>query len=162
MERKIESMKTDNPYGKCVWDCERDGNVDHQALIINFASGATGTFSMVGGTAIPERNIHIVGTLGEIKGTFETSKYTIKKADAKSDDAHSVTEYDLNITGDMTGAHSGHGGGDMRLSRDFVDYLNGNAPSISCTEINDSTVSHLVVFKAEKSRKNGTIEKIDL
>ena len=162
MERKIESMKTDNPYGKCVWDCERDGNVDHQALIINFASGATGTFSMVGGTAIPERNIHIVGTLGEIKGTFETSKYTIKKADAKSDDAHSVTEYDLNITGDMTGAHSGHGGGDMRLSRDFVDYLNGNAPSISCTEINDSTVSHLVVFKAEKSRKNGTIEQIDL
>ena len=162
IERKIESMKTDNPYGKCVWDCERDGNVDHQALIINFASGATGTFSMVGGTAIPERNIHIVGTLGEIKGTFETSKYTIKKADAKSDSAFSVEEYDLNITGDMTGAHSGHGGGDIRLSRDFVNYLNGEEPSISCTEINDSTVSHLVVFKAEKSRKNGTIEKIDL
>ena len=161
-ERKVESMKTDNPYGKCVWDCERDGNVDHQAVIINFANGATGTFSMVGGTAIPERNIHIVGTLGEIKGTFETSKYTIKMADANSDTAHTVTEYDLNITGDMTGAHSGHGGGDIRLSRDFVNYLNGEEPSISCTEINDSTVSHLVVFKAEKSRKNGTIEKIDL
>lgn len=161
-ERKVESMKTDNPYGKCVWDCERDGNVDHQAVIINFANGATGTFSMVGGTAIPERNIHIVGTLGEIKGTFETSKYTIKMADANSDTAHTVTEYDLNITGDMTGAHSGHGGGDIRLSRDFVNYLNGEEPSISCTEINDSTISHLVVFKAEKSRKNGTIEKIDL
>ena len=117
---------------------------------------------MVGGSAIPERSIHIVGTLGEIKGTFETSKYTVKLADAKSNDAVSVTEYDLNVTGDMTGAHSGHGGGDIRLSRDFVNYLNGEDPSISCTEINDSTVSHLVVFKAEKSRKNGTIEKIDL
>ncbi len=162
IERKIESMKTDNPYGKCVWDCERDGNVDHQAVIINFANGATGTFSMVGGTAIPERNIHIVGTLGEIKGTFETSKYTVKMADATNDKAHTVTEYDLNVTGDMTGAHGGHGGGDLRLARDFVNYINGEEASISCTEINDSTVSHLVVFKAEKSRKNGTIEKIDL
>lgn len=162
MERKIESLKTFNPYGKCVWDCERDGNVDHQALIVNFANGATGTFSMVGGSAIPERNIHIVGTLGEIKGTFENSTYTIKMADAKNPAAHTVKEYDLKVTGDMTGAHSGHGGGDRRLARDFVDYLNGEEPSISCTEINDSTVSHLVVFKAEKSRKNGTIEKIDL
>ena len=162
MERKIESLKTFNPYGKCVWDCERDGNVDHQALIVNFANGATGTFSMVGGSAVPDRSIHIVGTLGEIKGTFDTSKYVIKMADAKNPNAHTVKEYDLKVMGDMTGAHGGHGGGDRRLARDFVDYLNGEEPSISCTEINDSTVSHLVVFKAEKSRKNGTIEKIDL
>ena len=62
----------------------------------------------------------------------------------------------------MTGAQGGHGGGDTRLARDFVDFLNGEAPSISCTEINDSTVSHLVVFTAEKARKNNTIETIKL
>jgi len=39
-----ESLKTDNRYGKCVWDFERDGNVDHQAVMFNFANGATGTF----------------------------------------------------------------------------------------------------------------------
>ncbi len=162
IERKIESMKTDNPYGKCVWDCERDGNVDHQSVIINFANGATGTFNMVGGSAIPERGIHIVGTLGEITGAFETSKYTVRMADAANDKAFSATEYDLNVTGDMTGAHGGHGGGDLRLARDFVNYINGEEASISCTEINDSTVSHRVVFKAEKSRKNGTIETLDV
>ena len=162
IERKIESMKTDNPYGKCVWDCERDGNVDHQSLIVNFENGAIGTFSMVGGTAVSERNIHIIGTHGEIKGTFETSKYSVKKIYPYSKEAYTVEEYDLNVGGDMTGAHGGHGGGDIRLARDFVDYLNGEAPSISCTEINDSTVSHLVVFTAEKARKNNSIETIKL
>lgn len=77
-ERKAESLRTDNPYGKCVWDFERDGNVDHQTVIVNFANGATGTFSMVGGSAKSERNIHIVGTHGEIKGTFEDSHYVVR------------------------------------------------------------------------------------
>lgn len=161
LERKKESMRTDNPYGKCVWDYERDQNVDHQSVIVNFENNAVGTFTLSGGAAAPERNIHIVGTHGEIKGTFETSKFVVRIIDAVSEKGYVEKEYDLNITGDMTGAHGGHGGGDMRLVKDFVDYLNGEEPSISCTKLDDSTVSHRVVFKAEKSRKNGTIEKME-
>ncbi len=162
IERKIESMKTDNPYGVCVWDCVRDGNVDHQALIVNFANGATGTLNMIGGSAVPERSIHIIGTHGEINGLFDSSKYTLKLIDPKSESSAVITEYDLKVSGDMTGAYGGHGGGDIRLAQDFVDYISGAEPSISCTDINDSTVSHLVVFAAERSRKNGTIELIKL
>lgn len=160
LERKEESLKTDNPYGKCVWDYERDGNVDHQSVMVNFTNGAVGTFSMVGGTAIPERNIHIIGTLGEIKGTFEESKYVLRKIAPSAEGTHTEETFDLNIAGDMTGAFGGHGGGDLRLVEDFVDYLNGEEPSISCTDINDSTTSHLVVFKAEQARKSGLIEKM--
>lgn len=158
LERKKESMKTDNPYGKCVWDYERDGNVDHQSVIVNFENGAVGTFSMVGGTAVSERNIHIIGTHGEIKGTFEKSQYCLRKIHPTETSAYDERFYDLNIEGDMTGAHGGHGGGDYLLAEDFVNYLNGEEASISCTEINDSSRSHLVIFKAEKARKNKTIE----
>ena len=162
LERKKESMKTDNPYGKCVWDYERDGNVDHQSVIVNFENGAVGTFSMVGGTSVPERNIHIIGTHGEIKGTFEKSQYWLRKIHPTETSAYDEKCYDLQVTGDMTGAHGAHGGGDYLLAKDFVSYLNGEEASISCTEINDSTRSHLVVFKAEKARKSGTIEHITL
>jgi hypothetical protein len=158
LERKKESMQTDNPYAKCVWDYERDGNVDHQSLMVQFANAAIGTFNLTGGAAAPERNIHIVGTHGEIKGTFETSKFVVRIIDAAAKDGYKEEVHDLNIQGDMTGAHGGHGGGDMRLVADFVNYLNGEEPSISCTTLKDSTTSHKVVFRAEKSRKNNTVE----
>lgn len=161
LEEKIESLKTTNPYGKCVWDCERDGNVDHQTVIVNFKNGATGSFTMTGGSAKSERNIHIVGTKGEIKGTFETSKYVVRHILPYTHDEYDEVEYDLKITGDMVGQFGSHGGGDERLIEDFVDSLLGKEPSISCTSIENSMISHLVVFRAEKSRKNKQIEFID-
>ena len=42
---------------------------------MNFADGATATLNMIGGTAKPERNIHIIGTKGEIKGVFDDSVF---------------------------------------------------------------------------------------
>lgn len=162
IERKIKSLKTDNPYGKCVWDFERDGNVDHQSVIVSFENGVTATFNMVGGSARPERNIHIVGTLGEIKGCFEDSKYIIRHIKPSGTLEYTEEVFDLNITGDMTGAFGGHGGGDLRLVEDFVDSLSGKEPSISCTDINDSVLSHATVFAAVESMKKGTVEKIDV
>lgn len=158
-ERKIQSLSTDNPYGKCVWDCERDGNVDHQTVIINFENGATGSFTLSGGSARSERNVHIVGTKGEIKGTFEDSKFVIRY---KKPGYVTYTEelIDLKVTGDMTGATGGHGGGDPKLVLDFIDYLNGNEPSVSCATLEDSVISHHTVFKAEEARKSKKI--IDL
>lgn len=153
-ERKETSLRTDNPYGRCVWDFERDGNVDHQTVIVNFANGATGTFSMIGGSAKAERNIHIVGTKGEIKGTFEDSRYVVRTMTPTARSGYTETEYDLKITGDMIGANGGHGGGDKKLVLDFLDYLNGEEPSVSCATLEDSVISHRIVFKAEEARKN--------
>ena len=160
-ERKAESLKTDNPYGKCVWDFERDGNVDHQTVIVNFANGATGAFSMIGGSAKSERNIHIVGTHGEIKGTFEDSHYVVRKMDPYADKKGFVEKaYDLKVDGDKIGLRGGHGGGDKKLALDFLDYLCSEELSISCATLEDSTVSHLAVFAAEDARKNGKIVEL--
>ena len=160
-QEKEESLKTSNRYGKCVWDFERDGNVDHQAVVFNFANGATGTFSMIGGCAKPERNIHIVGTLGEIKGTFDDSRYVLRKMEPNGSYIGCLeTVYDLNVSGDMIGAAGGHGGGDQKLVYDFLDYLSGYNPSVSCATLEDSVISHRAVFKAMESKYSNTIIKI--
>ena len=159
-ERKAESLRTDNPYGKCVWDFERDGNVDHQTVNIRFASGATGSFTMVGGSAKSERNIHIVGTHGEIKGTFEDGRFVVRKMLPDTKEGYTEQVFDLNADGDMIGARGGHGGGDRNLVLDFLEYLNGGEPSVSCATLADSMRSHLVVFAAERARKKETVEKL--
>ena len=86
IEDKIALMKSDNPYARCIYKCDNNV-VDHQSVLINFESGATGTHNMVGGSAEPRREIHIIGTKGEIFGNFEESKFTVLKIDP-SPDAH--------------------------------------------------------------------------
>lgn len=157
IEDKIALMKSDNPYARCIYKCDNNV-VDHQSVLINFASGATGTHNMVGGSAEPRREIHIIGTKGEIFGNFEESKFTVLKIDP-SPDAHNeecdVEEVDLRVTGDMVGAYGGHGGGDERLAADFVKFIRGKKPSLACTSIFDSVAGHLSVYLADKSRENG-------
>jgi hypothetical protein len=116
---------------------------------------------MVGGCAKPERNIHIVGTRGEIKGTFDDSRYVVRKmAPADSVLGFEETLYDLNVQGDMIGAAGGHGGGDEKLVYDFLDYLNGHPLSVSCATLEDSVISHRAVFKAMQSKYEGKIVEI--
>ncbi len=157
IEDKIALMKSDNPYARCIYKCDNNV-VDHQSVLINFESGATGTHNMVGGSAEPRREIHIIGTKGEIFGNFEESKFTVLKIDP-SPDAHNeecdVEEVDLRVTGDMVGAYGGHGGGDERLAADFVKFIRSEKPSLACTSIFDSVAGHLSVYLADKSRENG-------
>lgn len=157
IDDKIALMKTDNPYARCIYKCDNNV-VDHQSVLVNFASGATGTHNMVGGSAEPRRNIHIIGTKGEIFGNFEESKFTVLKINP-SPDAHNeecdVEEIDLRVTGDMVGAYGGHGGGDERLAEDFVKFIRGEQPSLACTSIFDSVAGHLCVYLADKSRESG-------
>lgn len=155
IENVAESLKTYNHYGQCVWDFERDGNVDHQSVMIGFESGATATFQMIGGAARSERNIHIVGTKGEIKGTFEDSKYILRKIAPETQSGYVDTVIDLNVTGDMTGEKGGHGGGDSVLAVEFIEAISGSEPSYRATTLEDSLISHSIVFAAEKSRKSG-------
>ncbi len=161
IEDKIALMKSDSPYARCIYKCDNDV-VDHQSVLVNFRSGATGTHNMVGGSATSLRKIHIIGTKGEICGDFESSKYTVKKINP-SPDAHNeecdVEEVDLNIVGDMVGAYGGHGGGDGRLAADFVKFVRGEEPSLACTSIFDSMIGHMTVYRADASREDGGVPK---
>lgn len=159
IEDKIESLKTNNIHGRCVWDCEHTV-VDHQSVLVNFENGATATLNMIGGASKPERNLHILGTRGEIKGVFDDSVFTIRRMDPADELGWQEEVVDLKIGGDKSGMTGSHGGGDLRLVEDFVRVLQGQTPSISCTSINDSINGHLAVFRAEQSRKTGTVVTI--
>ena len=137
--------------------------MDHQSVLVNFASGATGTHNMVGGSSRSMRHIHIIGTKGEIYGDFEESKFTVSKIHPTKTDEKIVEEVDLRVTGDMVGAYGGHGGGDEKLVADFVKFLRGETPSLACTSIFDSVAGHLCVYLADKSREeNGAPQQVVL
>ena len=154
IEDKIALMKSDSPYARCIYKCDNNV-VDHQSVLVNFESGATGTHNLVGGNSMSLRRIHITGTKGEIYGNFEESKFYVSKIHPTTTDEKIVEEVDLNVTGDMVGAYGGHGGGDERLAADFVSFVRGEKPSLACTSIFDSVAGHLCVYLADKSRENG-------
>lgn len=160
LEDKIASLKGGSDYGRCVWKCDHTV-VDHQTVMLQFADGATGTLNMIGGAAKPERNLHVIGTRGEIKGVFDDSRYVVRTIDTASEAGWREETVDLGIGGDKSGAQGTHGGGDLRLVEDFVRVLRGETPSVSCTSIEDSVNGHLAVFRAEKARKTGTVVSLD-
>ncbi len=156
IEDKIASLKGDNPFGRCVWKCDNNV-VDHQSVAIEFADGCSATLNMVGGSSKMARHLHLVGTKGEIQGCFEDSKFMVRKIDPRPGHEYSERVVDVNVTGDMSGAMGGHGGGDSRLIADFVEVLRGGTPSISSTSIEDSLSGHQIGFAADLSRESNTV-----
>ena len=149
LEDKIKTLKEDSLYGRCIYQCDND-TVDHQTVIINFANGVTASHNMIAGCARPMRSIHIIGTKGEISGVDQDQKFHLRKIDTRPGCEYSDEIIDLAAEGDLS---AGHGGGDERLTEDFVSYIQGSAPSISCTTIDDSVNGHLCVYLADKSRE---------
>jgi predicted dehydrogenase len=150
IEDKIRSLETDNPYGRCVWQCDMDV-VDHQSVLIEFADGTTATHNMVGGASRPSRAIHILGTEGEIQGVFEERRFVVRRIDPRPGHEYSEQVVDLDVRGDMHGAFGGHGGGDMRMVADLIRIVRGERPSISTTELADSVAGHLIGFSADRA-----------
>ncbi|MBT4500728.1 MAG: Gfo/Idh/MocA family oxidoreductase [Gemmatimonadetes bacterium] len=144
VEQKLESLRTDNPYGRCVWQCDNDV-VDHQSVIVEFEDGCVAAHDMVGNTARPCRTIHLVGTDGEIEGNMEEGKFVVRKPDARAGHEYSEEAVDMNLTGDM------HGGGDLRLVGDFLRVVRGEKPSLSTTDLMDSVNGHMIAFAADES-----------
>ncbi len=143
IEMKAELLKT-SPYGVCAY--KSDNNVvDHQSVLVNFKSGATGTHNMIGGAARGLRKIHITGTTGEIFGNCEDGVFTVSKINPAPEHEHDDEVVDVKVGDDS------HGGGDIKLAEDFVRYVRDNEMSISCTSIETSLLGHLVVFLADKS-----------
>lgn len=144
LEQKVESLRTDNPFGRCVWQCDNTV-VDHQSVVVEFADGATGTLNTVGNSAKPCRTVRIIGTEGEIDGVMEDGRFVVRKPDPRA--GHEYTEESVEF--DVRQAM--HGGGDLRLVADFVNVVRRRPPSISTTSLADSVNGHLVGFAADQA-----------
>lgn len=153
LEQKEESLRTKNEQGRCAWRCNHK-NTDHQYTMLSFTDGSHGVLNLTGGTAKPDRDIHIIGTKGEIIGSFESGVFTVRKIVPEHAQGYEEYEHRSFEEMDTSGALGGHGGGDILLVKDFVNVLYGDKPSISATTLEDSVLGHLLVFKAEEARKS--------
>lgn len=150
-EDRVNLLKGDSPYGRCIYKCDNDV-VDHQTVLVQFESGATGTHTLVGGTASSQRKIHITGTKGEIYGSLEEARFYVSKIHPTPTDEKTVEEVDLNAG---NGKMDSHGGGDQGLAADFISFVRGQKPSVSCTSLSDSIAGHLCIYLADQSREMG-------
>lgn len=144
-ENLLEALRS-GPYGRCVYECDNDV-VDNQVVNMLFEDGTTAAFTM---TAFAKggRKTRIFGTKGEIYG--DSSE--IKIFDFLTQKTEII---DTNATeGSILG---GHGGGDGGLMEGFVTALATNDPSQILSGPEVTLASHLMVFAAEKSRKEGRI-----
>jgi len=139
------------PYGRCVWACDNDV-VDHQVVAMEFDGGPTGTFTMTGFNAGGHRRTRMFGTLGELEGDGET----VRVHDFLSGRVEVLSAV---APGDAT-AGGGHGGGDWGLMDAFVRAVATGDRSAILSGPRTSLDAHLVVFAAERARREGVVAEV--
>ena len=144
-EEDYNNLIKTTPYGKCVFKCDNNV-VDHQVVNLEFESGAVASFNM---TAFNEggRYIRVMGTNGEIYGDMKHN--SLDYFDFRTGEHTLINPNELNLDDSIT---SGHGGGDGGLVEILYEYLANDYDGDMLSEIGISTMNHLIVFAAEKSR----------
>ncbi|KAH8988608.1 hypothetical protein EDB92DRAFT_2010786 [Lactarius akahatsu] len=140
----ITNALQNGPYGKCVYESDNDV-CDHQVVNIQYASGATVSFTMIAYTTlICQRQTRLHFTHGEVTGDMNTFTVTDFRTGQKT--VHRPPS-----------EGGGHGGGDLGLMRTFVEAVRTRQQELLGTDVTDVLKSHLAVFAAEHSRKTRTV-----
>lgn len=150
-EQALESALRSGPYGRCVYACDNDV-VDHQVVAMEFATGATATFTMTGHSKMANRRTAVFGTRGELHG----DGLTLRVHDFLSGRDEAV---DTDPGGAMSAA-GGHGGGDAAMMDAFVAAVATGDASLVLSGPRDSLLSHLAVLAAERARLTGTVQTV--
>lgn len=112
---------------------------------LEFSNGSTASFTMVAYTSlICERQTRMHFTHGEIVG--DMSKFTVTDFRKNQSKVH----HPRNEGG-------GHGGGDLGLIKAFVEAVRTGRQDVVGTDVSEVLKSHLTVFAAEHSRKEGIV-----
>lgn len=145
VEAHLEAVKT-GPYGRCVWKCDNDV-VDHQVVAMQFADDITVTFTM---TAFAEG----IGRRTRVHGTKGYAEFTEEGLWIKDFTSRNVQ------TVKIAPEPGGHGGGDARIVREWLQALHTRDDSNIVANAQESLRSHAIVFAAEKSRREGRIVQL--
>lgn len=151
-QEEINRALETTDYGLCVFHANNDV-VDHQVVNMEFASGATVSFSMnafnQGG-----RYIRLFGTEGELYANMSDDKITVYSFRDKQRTEHPVSVIDETI-------HGGHGGGDQGIIRELYEYLSGEYQGFCAADIGTSVKNHLIGFAAERARHAGNVVDVN-
>jgi predicted dehydrogenase len=148
-QESVTEALQNGPYGRCVYACDNDV-VDHQVVNMEFAGGATASFTMTAFTKATDRRTRIFGTSGEIEG----DGLNIKIHDfMTNEDTHIDTKKEIDVM-------QGHGGGDFGIMDNFISALQEGKPEKIITGAQESLKSHLMVFAAERARKERKVVEL--
>ncbi|MFF7251066.1 hypothetical protein ACFZBU_45265 [Embleya sp. NPDC008237] len=138
----------EGPYGACVYTGRNDF-VDHQVVNLEYAGGATASFTMTAFTALDFRKTRVFGTRGSLDGDGRT----ITLHDFLTDE---VESFAVEPDGGASAA-DGHGGADTELIRAFLGAVATGDRTLISSGPYETLVSHLVVWAAEQARREGTV-----
>jgi len=144
----VKEALSNTQYGKCVYKCDNTV-VDHQTVNLLFEDDITVTFTMSAFTK-GGRFIHIMGTKGEIHAAISND------APIEIYDLETGEKSEIASSGSNT-LEGGHAGGDSGIINDVYDYLNGTYNGNNVPDIRTSFENHIIVFAAEKSRKENIV-----
>lgn len=150
-EEAVLQALTEGPYGRCVYECDNDV-VDHQVVNLLYANGATASFTMTGLSEFADRRTTIFGTRGELRG--DLSKLVI---------------YDF-LSGETTTIDTippdapagGHWDGDVNTLKAFMTAVGTGDTSHILSGAEETLETHLTVFAAEQSRREGRTVAVTL
>ena len=131
-------------YGRCVYHCDNN-QPDHFVSEMVFEDGVTASFSMEAFTPFGGRRTRVMGTMGYIEGdgsTFTVYEFRSNKKMVWDKKLSDIPEY----------KGSGHGGGDLALACDFIEAVSWQDGSKLTSNVDASVESHIMGFRAEKSR----------
>ncbi|XP_032904090.1 uncharacterized protein LOC116990479 isoform X2 [Amblyraja radiata] len=141
----------EGPYGRCVYECDNDV-VTHQVVNMEFEGGVTAAFTMVAFTEkLCDRSMTIYGTKGELSSE---GQHPVKVFDFLT---QTKKEYPLDYSILQQTQLRGHGGADYYLMDSFIQAIAENNPSLIMTGPEETLASHLLVFDAERARRESRI-----
>lgn len=151
----LEKLRTTN-YGRCVYRMDNNQE-DHYICSMQFDGGVTANFSMEAFTSYEGRRTRVMGTMGDIVGDMDTFTVTDFRTEKQ-------TVYDKEALAKTVGSYNntGHGGGDWGLVRDWIQAIAQQNPNLLTSTIEASIESHVMGFKAEKSRRSSKIERVQV
>jgi predicted dehydrogenase len=141
----LDEALRSGPYGRCVWSCDNDV-ADHQVVSVEYAGGATASFTVSAFTPMEHRRTTITGTSGQLT----TDGSTVERYDFTT---RAVERFDEQGEG-------GHGGGDVAMTAAFVSALHDGAPERFTSQGAESLETHRIVFAAERARATRTVVEL--
>lgn len=151
------------PYGQCVYESPNDV-CDNQVVNLEFSGGETVSFTMVAFTEkICERETRIHFTKGELIGdmdSFTTLDFQGLKVLGHDERLANPPTDPKELHHPTFDKQSGHGGGDIGLIATFVEAVKLNRQDILGLTVDDILASHLTVFAAETSRREGRVVNV--
>ncbi len=154
-DEDVEEALRTTQYGKCVFKCDNDV-VDHQVVNMEFENGATAAFTMSAFNKGGGRELHVMGTKGELFGDADTD--IIRYYDFATRETTEMHPYNDAVNNSLDG---GHGGGDKGIVNTLRKYLTEGYDGAWLSEIAISVDNHMIAFAAEESRHMGTVVNME-